>query len=507
VILFLGVIAGTGYSLSRLAPGLVPPEDQGAALVVYRLPPTASLQRTIGVRDELSARIGGIPEVEQFTTFAGFDIVAGSQRTNAGIGFANLTPWSERTGPGQSASAVIGQIFGVGATIPEANIFAFGLPPIQGLSLTGGVQGYLQFRGEATTDEIGALAQQLAAAANARPELANARTTLDTGVPRYLAEVDREKARAADVPINAVFETMRSTFGSLFVNDFTLAGRNWQVNLQAEGEFRSQPEDINQVFVRSRSGEMVALSSLVELERVAGPDLINRFNVFPSAKFLADAAPGFTTGQAKQAAEEVAAGVLAGEDAVLEWTGEAYQLEATEGSGNVAFLLALLMVILILAAQYERWTLPLAVITAVPFGVLGAALAALLRGFPNDIYFQVGLLVLIGLAAKNAILIVEFAAQNRREGMSSFEAAQSAARQRFRAILMTAFTFIIGSLPLVLSSGAGAASRREIGTVVVGGMLLASSLALIFVPLAYKLFEDFSTWRRERKAARPATAR
>ncbi len=506
VILFLGVIAGTGYSLSRLAPGLVPPEDQGAALVVYRLPPTASLQRTIGVRDELSARVGGIPEVEQFTTFAGFDIVAGSQRTNAGIGFANLTPWSERTGPGQSASAVIGQIFGVGATIPEANIFAFGLPPIQGLSLTGGVQGYLQFRGEATTDKIGALAQQLAAAANARPELANARTTLDTGVPRYLAEVDREKARAADVPINAVFETMRSTFGSLFVNDFTLAGRNWQVNLQAEGEFRSQPEDINQVFVRSRRGEMVALSSLVELERVAGPDLINRFNVFPSAKFLADAAPGFTTGQAKQAAEEVAAGVLAGEDAVLEWTGEAYQLEATEGSGNVAFLLALLMVILILAAQYERWTLPLAVITAVPFGVLGAALAALLRGFPNDIYFQVGLLVLIGLAAKNAILIVEFAAQNRREGMSSFEAAQSAARQRFRAILMTAFTFIIGSLPLVLSSGAGAASRQEIGTVVVGGMLLASSLALIFVPLAYKLFEDFSTWRRERKADRPATA-
>jgi HAE1 family hydrophobic/amphiphilic exporter-1/multidrug efflux pump len=502
VILFLGVLAGTGYSLSRLAPGLVPQEDQGAALVVYRLPPTASLQRTISVRDELSARIGGLPEVEQFTTFAGFDIVAGSQRTNAGIGFANLTPWDERTGPGQSASAVIGQIFGIGATIPEANIFAFGLPPIQGLSLTGGVQGYLQFRGEATTDEIGALAQQLAAASNARPELANARTTLDTGVPRYLAEVDREKAQAAEVPINAIFETMRSTFGSLFVNDFTLAGRNWQVNLQAEGDFRSQPEDINEIFVRSRTGEMVALSSLLDLERVAGPDLINRFNVFPAAKFLADAAPGYTTGQAKQAAEEVAAEVLAGNDAVLEWTGEAYQLETTEGSGNIAFLLALVMVILILAAQYERWSLPLAVITAVPFGVLGAALAALLRGFPNDIYFQVGLLVLIGLAAKNAILIVEFAAQNRREGMSSFEAAQSAARQRFRAILMTAFTFIIGSLPLVLSSGAGAASRQQIGTVVVGGMLLASSLALVFVPLTYKLFEDFSTWRRERKTAR-----
>ena len=499
VALFVAFCGATLWMLDRLPTGLVPQEDQGVALVVGQLPPASALGRTEAVRDTLSNQLVQLDEAKQFTAFAGFDIIAGSLRSNALVGFLNLTDWSERTRPDQHAQAVAGRVMGIGARIPEANVFAFVPPPIQGLSLTGGVEGYLQVRGDVRPTEVEALAQKAVAAANARPELINVRSTLDTGIPRYTARVDRDKAKALGVPINSIFDAMQSTFGALYINDFTYRGRLWRVNVQSEAEFRGRDDDLRHVFVRSAAGEMVPLSALVELERGAGADIINRFNVYQAAKLLGDPAPGYTTGQAKLALEEVIAQTAEQADVTLGWIGEAYQLDVAAGTGLAAFGLGLLMVFLILAAQYERLTLPLAVATAVPFGVFGAALASLLRGFPNDIYFQVGLLVLIGLAAKNAILIVEFAAQNRREGMSSTEAATTAARQRFRAIVMTAMTFIIGTLPLVFASGAGAASRQEIGTVVVGGMIAASTLALLFVPLFYKLLEDLASWRQARR--------
>lgn len=502
-VLFVGFIAAALYFVDRLPPGLVPQEDQGMALVVYQLPQGAALPRTEAVREAVSSMLRSMDEIQEFTAVAGLDIFDFALRPNMGVGFANLTDWREREGPGQDAISLTRRIMGMGMGVPEANLIAFVPPPIVGLSLTGGVEGYLEVRGDATPREIEALSNQLMAAANARPELANARATLNTTIPRYHAEVDREKARAMGVPINQIFEAMQSTFGSLYVNDFTLAGRNWQVNMQSEGEFRSKPEDLNKVFVRSEHGQMLPLSALVTLQRQPGPDIINRFNINMAAKFLADAAPGYTTGQAKVAMDEVAAEMLDANKR-LGWVGEAYQLDAAAGAGALAFGMGMIMVLLILAAQYERWSLPLAVVSAVPFGVLGAALASLLRGFPNDIYFQIGLLVLIGLAAKNAILIVEFAAQNREQGgMNAFDAALTAVRQRFRAIMMTALTFIIGALPLVVATGAGAASRQEIGTVVVGGMIFASSLALLFVPLFYKLMDDFSFWFHNRKMLRP----
>ncbi len=489
---FFGIAAIAVLLVSRLPGGLVPQEDQGVLMVAYQLPPGSALQQTIQSRDALSDQVREIEDVYSLTAVAGFDLVAFALRSNAGVGFVDLTDWSERRRPDQQASAIARQIIARGFGIDTANVIAFQLPPIPGLSLTGGVEGYLQMTGDVEITELDARARRLVAEANQRPELMNVRSTLDASIPRFRATIDREKARSAGVPIAHVFQTMQASFGSAYVNDFVLAGRNWQVNVSAEGDFRRTAEGLNNIFVRSVHGEMLPLASLIHLELVSGADVVNRFNNSAAAFILGDPAPGYTSAQAMQVLDGLVDELFEDGRNRIGWIGEAFQIQAAAGTGNLVFALGLVMVFLILAAQYERWTLPIAVLSAVPFGMLGAALAAMLRGLPNDIYFQVGLLVLIGLAAKNAILIVEFAAQNRRAGMDPIQAALTSVSQRFRAIMLTASTFIAGTMPLVLATGAGSASRQAIGAVVVGGMIFASTLAMVYVPLIFKLFEDLA---------------
>ena len=365
-------------------------------------------------------------------------------------------------------------------------MIGFNPPPIPGMSTTGGFELYLQDRSGGSLESLAQAAQRVIQAANQRPELAGVSTTFNTGVPQYSIDVDREKAKALGVPITTIFDTMQSTFGSLYVNDFSLFGRTYRVSLSSEGEFRQSPDDLRHVFVRSANSTMVPLDVLVSVSRIVGPDVVDRFNVFPAAKIQGNPAPGFSSGQAIAAMQEVVSQTLSS-DYSIGWTGSAYQELQSAGTGSQGFLFGLVMVFLILAAQYERWSLPLAVIMAVPFAVFGAILAIYLRGIENDIYFQVGLVTLIGLAAKNAILIVEVAAQRHHEGLSAYDAAVDAAKLRFRPIVMTSLAFILGVVPLAISTGASSASRHSVGTGVIGGMLAATFLAVLFVPLFFRL--------------------
>lgn len=486
VLLFAGLCLAIALLLRVVPKGLVPAEDQGYVFSAFYTPPAASLSRTEAVTGEMSKRMLEMPEVSSVMTFTGFDLLSSSMKTNAGVSFTMLHPWANREGPASSAEALVRRIPQTGRDLLDASIISFNPPPIIGLSPTGGFETYLQNRSGADVSALFATTQNLVAAANARPELVGVRTTFDINTPQYRLDLDREKAMSLGVPVDDVFSTMQATFGSLYVNDFTLYGRSFQVNLQSEEDYRRSPADLNQVFVRANSGDLVSLRSLVRVQRVVGPDVIARFNGFPSAKILGNPAPGYSSGDAIAAMQDIAAEQL-GDDYSLGWVGSAYQELQSSGTGTQAFVLALVIVFLILAAQYERWTMPLAVLLVVPFALLGAVLAIWLRGIENGIYFQIGLLCLIGLASKNAILIVEFAMQQRDRGMDIVNAALTALRLRFRPIVMTSMAFTLGCLPLAMASGAGASARIALGTGVIGGMVVATFVATLFVPLFYVL--------------------
>ena len=484
-IIVFAALMGMTYTLFQKVPSaLVPMEDKGYLISVTALPPASALNRTVAVSSEVSNITKNMAGIEYNIAISGFDLLSGSAKTNAATNFLILKDWSERKTPDQHSEALSGALNGAFFGIPDATTFALNPPPIMGLSISGGFEMYLQDRTGGSLQELGNIANKIVEKASQRPELMMVRNSLNMNIPQYKVTLDREKAKAMGVSISDAFKTLQSTFGAYYVNDFNLFGRTYQVNVQSEADFREKPEDMKNVFVKSSSGKLIPLSSLVSYERSVGADVLERFNVFTAAKIEGEPAPGYTSGDALKAIEEVVKEV-APEGYATGWAGTSFQEKEMSGSGSQAFIFGIVFIFLILAAQYERWLMPLAVVTAVPFAVFGAIMAVYLRGLSNDIYFQIGLLVLIGLSAKNAILIVEFAMQAQERGKSIFDATLEAARLRFRPIVMTSLAFTIGVLPLALSSGAGAGSRHAIGTGVIGGMIAATTIAIFFIPLFY----------------------
>lgn len=486
---FIGVLACIGLLFKVVPGGLVPMEDQGSLLMAYSMPPASSLQRTLKFTDRVSGLVKENPAVKDVITISGYDILSSSQNTYSGISFIVLDDWNKRKTPALQADSIASALTGIGMSQPEGIAYSFSMPPIMGLSMTGGFEGYIQNKAGHTSTELMDKTNELLNAAAKNPALTNVRTTFSVSTPQYNIELDREKAKALNVPINQIYSVMQATFGSLYVNDFTYKGRNFRVTVQSEDKFRRSPDDLRYVYAKSNDGKLILLSTLINVKRITGPELINRFNIFPAAKITGDPAPGYSSGQAIAAMEEVADEVL-GADYDLSWVGSAYQEKQTGGASTQAFAFGIIMIFLILAAQYEKWSLPFVVILSVPFAVLGALLTTWMRGLENDLYFQVGLVTLIGLAAKNAILIVEFAVMEVESGKSYNEAAVSAARLRFRPIVMTSLAFTFGILPLVVSSGAGAASRHAIGTGMVGGMIASTFVATLFVPMMFAIFGE-----------------
>ena len=500
VALFVAILITTWGLFSKLPTGLVPSEDKGSMISFIQLPPAASLSRTITEGKKGLAILRQEESVDSGFLIAGFDMLASAARSSGAVIFVTLKDWSERK---ESAFAIAQKMMGAF----NANLDAFSLvttpPAIMGLSTVGGFELYIQDRSGGSIKDLEKYANLLVAEANKREELLGVRSLFSANIPQYHLNLDRERAKAMNVNVDDVFTTMQSTFGQRYVNDFNLYGKTYQVNIQAQSEFRESPEDLSRIFVKSSNGDLIPISTLVSFERVIGADIVDRFNLFTSAKIIGNAneTKGYSSGDALRVIEEVAKEILP-EGYTIAYAGTSYQEKNASGTGKLAFIFGLIFVFLILCAQYERWLMPLSVLTAVPFAVFGACLATMLRGLSNDIYFQIGLVMLIALSAKNAILIVEFAQHlHEKEGKGILESAIGAAKLRFRPIIMTSLAFSIGVLPLALSSGAGSASRHAIGTGVIGGMLAATFIAIFFIPLFWSYVARFNEWLRQRRSS------
>ncbi len=504
MLLFIGLTTLTGWQFTRLPTGFLPIEDQGYVMAHVQLPEAASLERTRAVMKKVDGILKDIPGVREWVTFGGYSLIDGTSASNAAAFFIIMEPWEERTDSDLSQEAILGSLQRQFFQIQEAIVFAFPPPAIPGLGVSGGFQMQIQDRSDVGLEELQKMVQEIIEDGNAQSRLTNLNTTFRVDVPQLFAEVDRTKAKTLEIPLSSVFNTLQTYLGSAYVNDFNKFGRTWQVIVQADHQFRIQPEDIRQLDVRDAQGNMVPIGTLIEVNRILGPQTILRYNLYPAASITGEAAPGFSSGQALNLMEQIAAAKLP-TSMGYEWTGMSYQEKKVGSEAILVFALAIILVFLVLAAQYESWTAPTAVIMVVPLAVLGTVIALLMRGFDNNVYTQIGIVLLIGLASKNAILIVEFAREQRAQGLNTLESAITAAKLRFRPILMTSIASIAGFMPLVIASGAGAASRQAIGTAVVGGMAAATIMSLIFTPVFYVVMQRLSelTSRQKEKPAGP----
>lgn len=497
----------SGGLFQALPSSFLPEEDQGYFISIIQLPDGASKQRTIEVLNTVEQYFLSVPEVHSTDALVGQNFVFNTRGANQATMFVPLHHWDDRTRPDQHVKALIGKAFQKFAEIPEALILAFNAPSIRGLGATGGFSLQLQDPSGGDFKKFAAVTQEFVNKAQKDPAIGAVGTSFRVTAPRLYARVDRERAKALGVPISEVFDTMQAYFGNLYINDFIKFGRVYRVQTEALPEFRSSPDDISKIYVRAQNTKgstMIPLDTVVSTEFTSGPDTVTHFNGFNTASVLGAAAPGYSSGAALDALERLAQEVLIPKGYDIDWSGISYQERKTGVESIFAFAFGLLMVFLVLAALYESWSVPFAVILAVPFGIFGALSAVWIRGLSNDIYFQIGLVTLIGLAARNAILIVEFANHRYEGGMPLVEAALEAVRLRFRPIIMTSMAFILGVVPLVIASGAGAASRHSIGTGVFGGMLAATFLAIFFVPLFFVLIRRLGQ-RMKGKAANTLT--
>ena len=493
MILFGCMVAGIVLLIERVPTGMVPNEDQGYTVGLAILGDGASQPRTQAVGGLITDHLISLPGVDHTAIINGLDITSLSIKSNYATFFTSLKPWEEREDPALADTAITGKTKAISLMQPEAVVLSFSPPPIQGMSTTGGFEGFIQMRGDGTLSDLERYANAVVAEAMSvnqdgspkYPAIGNVQNLFSTGAPQLYANLDRERCKDMGINIADVYAAMGATFGQTYANDFNYLGRTFQVRLQAEAAYRTLPQSLSDVYVKNGNGEMIPLAAVMTLERRTAPQVVERYNAFPAAHFLGTPREGYASGDALNQMEAAAAAVLPS-DYSLGWVGSSLQEKLASADTLMIFLLALVMVFLILAAQYESWSLPLAVLTAVPFGVFGALVATWLRDLSNDVYFQVALVTLIGLAAKNAILIVEFAVESWREGRSLDVAAMRASRLRFRPIIMTSLAFILGVLPLAISSGAGANSRHAIGTAVIGGMLAATCIATLFVPFFFK---------------------